>query len=169
MKLQVIGNDNGNQGMGADLIANFPPYPWKFVGGPALYYRWWMKIQPGFSWGSGTAKTKSSRVISGAQGYTGYLMDYGFLLGECAAFDDFNCRLNNGGSNGSDSGLYIPYDFTSKDDGQWHEYIVKVKPNTSGSCTAGTGGNCDAQFQAWVDGVSVGQYNNCLLYTSRCV
>lgn len=161
MRLNVIGNDSGNQGMGADINQN--PYTFKIVGGPALFYRWWMKIQPGFKWGSGTAKTKSSRVIANtsSQGYTGYLMSYGFLIGECS---NAGCTLNNGGSNGSDSQLVIPYDFRTRADGVWHEYIVKIKPNTSATCTAPA--NCDAQFQAWVDGVSIGQYNNFKLHNN---
>lgn len=167
MRLAVIGNDNGNQQMGADL--NQISYPFNFVGGPALYYRWWMRIEPGFRWGSGTAKTKSSRTAvgpivngtpTGGQGYTGYLMSYGFLIGEC---DGAGCRLANGGSNGGDTDLVIRYDFRNNADGRWREYIVKVKPNTSASCTAGV--NCDAQFQAWVDGVSVGEYNNFKLHS----
>lgn len=154
MRLDVKGNDGGNQQMGAD-IDQFA-YGWNIVGSGALYYRWWMKIQPGFSWGSGTAKTKSSRVgTSAGQGYTGYLMSYGFLIGEC---DLGGCKLNNGGSNGADTSLYVPFNFRAKADGVWHEYIIKIKPNTSATCTAGV--NCDAQLQAWVDGVSIGEYNN---------
>jgi len=164
MRMNVIGNDGGNQQLGADV--NLNSYAFPFVGAPALYYRWWMRIQPGFSWGNGTAKTKSSRTGGGpvssggtmAQGYTGYLRSYGFLIGEC---DSAGCRLANGAIN-DDSNLYIPYDFKARADGVWHEYIVKVKPNTSASCTAGV--NCDAEFQAWVDGVSVGQYNNFKLH-----
>jgi hypothetical protein len=165
MKLQVIGNDGGNQQMGPDGV-NWTNYPFNIVGSQAMYYRWWMKIMPGFSWGSGTAKTKSSRVIGGTypRGYTGYLMDYGFLIGEC---DDVGspagggCLLNNGAYN-NDYNLAINFNFRNQNDGQWHEYIVKIKPNTSATCTAGV--NCDAQFQAWVDGVSVGQYNNFKLH-----
>jgi len=159
MKLSVIGNDSGNQQMGVDLIQMNPDYPFNLVGGLAVYYRWWMKIMPGFSWGNGTAKTKASRVISGVQGYTGYLMDNGFLIGEC---DSGGCTLNNGLSNGGDSSLIINYDFRSHADGVWHEYIVRIKPNTSATCTAPS--NCDAQFQAWVDGFSVGQYNGYKLH-----
>lgn len=160
MRLQVIGNDSGNQQMGAD--PNQFQYPFNFVGAPAIYYRWWMRIEPGFSWGNGTAKTKSSRTIANAssQGYTGYLMSYGFLIGECGSA---GCRLANGAVN-TDENLYIPFNFRSMDDGRWHEYIVKVKPNTDAACTPGT--NCDAQFQAWVDGRSVGQYNNFKLHNN---
>lgn len=121
-----------------------------------------MRIEPGFSWGSGTAKTKSSRVISGAPGYTGYLMDYGFLIGECSPNSPPECLLNDGGSNAGDSRLVVPYDFTTMDDGLWHEYIVRIKPNTIAACTAP--GNCDAEFEAFVDGVSVGEYNDYRLH-----
>ena len=161
MRLDVKGNDGGNQQMGADLVQQNPDYPFNLVGARALYYRWWMKIMPGFSWGSGTAKTKSSRVISGTQGYTGYLMSYGFLIGEC---DSGGCTLNDGTSNSGDSNLVVDYDFRSKADGVWHEYIVKVKPNTNASCVAPT--NCDGQLEAWVDGVSVGTYNNYKLHNN---
>ena len=158
MRLDVRGDDSGNQQMGVD--GNQIVYPFSFVGAPALYYRWWMRIEPGFSWGSGTAKTKSSRTIAGsaAQGYTGYLMSFGFLLGECGSG---GCRLANGDIN-TDENLYIPFDFRSQDDGVWHEYIVKVRPNTRADCAPAV--NCDGQFQAWVDGVSVGEYHGFKLH-----
>lgn len=167
MKLTIIGNDGGDQSKGVDLIGGPLDYPWKFVGSPAIYYRWWMRIQPGFSWGSGTAKTKSSRMAGTTypRGYTGYLMSYGFLIGECddvgSSFPGGGCLLADGSHN-TDSNLSIPYDFISRDDGLWHEYIIKIKPNTSATCTAGV--NCNAEFQAWVDGASVGQNNNFKLH-----
>jgi len=166
MRINVRGDDNGNGPSGADLIGPKPTYPWNFVGSTALYYRWWMRIEPGFSWGSGTAKVKSSRVggVSYPRGYTGYIMSYGFLIGECGEAHQQpggGCLLNNGATN-TDSNLFIRYDFRNIDDGAWHEYIVKIKPNTNADCTAGT--NCDAEFEAWVDGVSVGQNNNYKLH-----
>lgn len=162
MRLDVQGNDGGNQQMGADTIQPNPDYPFNIVGGQAVYYRWWMKIMPGFSWGAGSAKTKSSRVNAGAaQGYTGYVMSYGFLIGEC---DSSGCTLNDGSSNSGDSSLVVTFPITTMDDGEWHEYIVKVKPNTSATCTAPT--NCDGELQAWVDGVSVGEYNGFKLHNN---
>lgn len=160
MRLDVIGNDGGNQQMGVD--GDQITYPFNLVGAPAIFYRWWMRIEPGFSWGTGTAKAKSSRVLTDAssEGYTGYIASDGFLIGEC---DNVGCLLNDGSVN-TDGNLIIPYDFRAADDGQWHEYIVKVKPNTDGTCTAGV--NCDAQFEAWVDGVSVGQNNNFKLHSN---
>lgn len=153
MKMVVIGNDGGNDPIGFHGPDMTPvPYGWNIVGSRSLYYRWWMRIMPGFSWGTNNGKTKASRAqgIGQPQNYTGYLMSYGFLIGECG---DGGCLTNTNAVN-TDSNLYVPYDFTTKADGKWHEYIVRVKPNTSASCTAGV--NCDAQLQAWVDGVSVG-------------
>lgn len=170
MKLTVIGNDNGNQQMGADLMTPYD-YRFSFVGAPALYYRWWMRIEPGFRWGSDSsgagAKTKSARTMggpivngTGAQGYTGFIASNGFQIGECGSA---GCRLANGGVN-TDDNLSIPYDFRSAADGRWHEYIVKVKPNTSGDCVPAV--NCDAQFEAWVDGRLVGRNLNFKLHSN---
>ena len=147
MKLDIRGNDSGNNGMGADLNPKINT-PFDLVGSPALYYRWWMKIMPGFSWGDGTAKTKSSRV-SGAvypRGYTGYVRASGFEIKEC---EDVG-NVQPGGGCIPRQGVSIGYDMRSKNDGIWHEYIVMVKFNT-------TIDSSDAQFKVWVDGNFVGE------------
>src|SRR3989344_1673677 len=153
MKLNVIGNDNNNQALGADTIGH-AWYPFNIVGGPALYYRWWMKIMPGFSWGTATQKTKSNRVggdrLPG--GYTGYIFRKAFVIGEC---DDQGPSvgggcLKNTGLPGNDYNIPIFYDMDGKADGLWHEYIIMVKPNSTTS-------SMDAEFRLWVDGVAAGQ------------
>lgn len=162
MRLTVVGNDSGNQQMGADVGLN--DLGFVLVGGSALYYRWYMRIDSGFSWGTGTAKTKASRIGGGpvvngstsTQGYTGYLMDNGFLIGECGSG---GCQIPGGGTN-TDENHIISYDFTTKADSQWHEYIVKVKANTDALVA-------DGEFQAWVDGVSVGSASNFILHTTE--
>jgi hypothetical protein len=154
MRLNVIGNDSGNQAMGIDSIAHNPPYSWNAVGSQALYYKWWMRIMSGFSWGSNGKAISHITGSPGAQSFwNGMVHKDGFAIEECAAV---GCRTNTGASPPGDELLFVPYNFVA--DSVWHEYIVKFKPNTSGSCTVGT--NCDGQFQAWVDGVSVGTYNN---------
>jgi hypothetical protein len=80
----------------------------------------------------------------------------GILLAECGD-DPAQCADATGASNASDSRIGIAYDFRSRDDGAWHEYIVRVKPNTAATCVAGV--DCDAELQLWVDGTSVGQYD----------
>lgn len=158
-RIVVIGNDGQNQQLGWDLIQQNPNYPFNYVGGPSLYYRWWMRIEPGFLWQGTGQKTKSSRAGTASEQpfnyYTGYLNAGSFEIGEC---DTSGCLQNDGGGTGGGGELNIAYNFRTKNDGQWHEYIVRIKPNTSASCTAGV--NCDAEFQAYVDGVSVGTYNN---------
>lgn len=153
MKLVVIGNDGGNNQMGAEL-PDWNHLPTNIVGGPAMYYRWWMRIMPGFSWGNSTAKTKSSRIIGGTypRVLTGYVQADGFNIGEC---DDVGSSQPGGGC--VDPGPTISYNMRAKNDGLWHEYIVKLKPNTA-TTTA------DAQFQVWIDGTSIGALNNWILH-----
>jgi hypothetical protein len=152
MRLDVIGNDSGNQQMGADI--NWVPLPFNVVGGKAVYYRWYMRIMPGFSWGSGTAKTKSSRVLGATypRVYTGYVQADGFNIGEC---DDVGSSQPGGGC--VDPGPTISYDMRGKNDGVWHEYVVMVKPNTTTTAA-------DAQFKVWIDGTLVGQKLNWILH-----
>ena len=159
MKLQVIGNDSGNQQMGADLISQ-KTFPFNIVGGPALYYRWWMRIMPGFSWGTGTRKTKSSRLLGGvySRGYTGYVTRDRFLVAECDAAAPNGCLDAQGTPNSSDSLIGITYDIRTMADGLWHEYIVMVKPNSTST-------SMDAQLKVWVDNVKVGEYLNWRLST----
>jgi hypothetical protein len=142
IKLSVIGNDGGNQQMGVDLLQWNPNYPFNMVSGSALYYRWWMKVQAGFNWGTNQRKTKSSRVITanGHGGYTGYVGGDGFWLGEAEE-----------GAPGTDPVSFIAY--STPADSTWHEYIVMVKPNTTASST-------DARFELWVDGKLIGQQVN---------
>jgi hypothetical protein len=160
MKLQVIGNDNNNQGMGIELDQN--NYSFNIVGSKSLYYRWWMKIQPGFSWGSGGTGhhlAKASRVLGSSlmRVYTGFLEDGGFSISECnidSSQPGGGCDPNVGG----DHAAVVNYDMTRMNDGQWHEYIVRVKPNSTVS-------SYDSEFQVWVDGKSVGQVNNWHLHS----
>lgn len=164
MKLVVIGNDGGNQGMGLDIDQNTLPF--NLVSSQAMFYRFWMRIESGFSWGAGQAKTKSSRVGGATypRGYTGYVMSYGVLVGECEEVGSptgGGCLTNTGAAN-TDSNMYVSYDFTTKNDGVWREYVVMIRPNTSASCTAGT--NCNAQLKLWVNNVLIGSYVNFKLH-----
>lgn len=166
MRLAVRGDDAGNQQMGVEqTFIEYGPVNarWPFVGGPALYYRWRMLIEPGFSWGAGTAKTKASRTAGGpivngssqGQGYTGYVMSNGLLLGEC---DSAGCTVPGGGFN-TDQNHLIPLDFRALADGRWREFVVKVKPNSAATVA-------DAQFEAWMDNVFLGARNGFILHTN---
>lgn len=157
MKLAVIGNDGNNQQMGAE-VGN-KSFGLNVIGSKAIYYRWWMRINSGFSWGNSTAKTKSSRMLtSSSPKYTGYVSKTGITIGECT--DQAGCLAQGGASNSSDAAIKINYDFQAAADSQWHEYIVMVKPNTSTS-------SLDAQLSLYVDGQLKGTYNNYKLTNSN--
>jgi hypothetical protein len=164
-KLVVIGNDGNNQSLGWDLIGSrsYGTMPFNTVrANRPLYYRWWMRIETGFSWGSVTRKTKSSRVFndlgggSNGRGYTGYLFNDGVVIAECELIGGFGGCQPNTGAPGDDYSIKVTYTFPA--DSTWHEYVVMVKPNSNASCTAGV--NCDAGFQLWVDNVSISTYSN---------
>ncbi len=161
MRLKVIGNDSNNQGMGAEIDQN--TYSWNIINSSSIYYRWWMKIMPGFSWGTasgGHHLTKASRVLGKQypRVYTGFLRDYGFSISECDVVGSVQpgggCSPNVGG----DDAAVVGKDMTAMNDGQWHEYIVRVKPNTTTTSS-------NAELQVWVDGVSIGQVNNWKLHS----
>ena len=157
MKMIVTGI-GGNESMGG-LLGYWNQYTsyypgWYYIGSGSktLYYRWWMKIMPGFKWAShGGGKVKISRAIvhPSDEGYTGYMWQDGFNIAECNLTGGSGCLNTDGSQNGSDSGIKLNYDVASKDDGNWHEYIIRVKPNTCSSCM-------DAELQLWVDGTSQG-------------
>lgn len=158
-----------NESVGIDLNGTPPTYGFSVLGSQ-LYYRWWMRISAGFDWGDGAnwggpsvSRTKSGRQTEPgttpvSQWYTGTVRASGFYLAECEATAGHSgACLNNDGSPGSDQGpMGVAFDMNTMADGQWHEYIVRIKYNSSASCT--TPGTCDAQMQVWVDGLSVGTY-----------
>lgn len=169
----IVGNDGGNNQLGAEvgineLTSNGAPFQsgvntrLLFVGGPKIFYRWWMRIETGWSWGVGATpepKMKASRPIGGPiingtgdQGYTGYLSKLGFIIAECGTA---GCQIPGGGTN-TDSNHVISYTFPA--DSAWHEYIVAVKPNSAPTVA-------DATFEVWVDNVVVGSANNYILHT----
>jgi len=151
MKMTLIGNDGGNNSAGAEVDQLTLDIEW--LDGVTLYYRWWMYIDADFSWGTGTAKSKSSRTggVTCARGYTGYIRKTGFQIDEC---EDVGTPCGGGCPA---NGVTISYDFTQQSDSAWHEYIVSVLPNT-GTATS------NAVFKAWVDGDYIGQQTGFLLH-----
>lgn len=153
MKLVIIGNDSGNQQLGFDTVTEPPSYPFNIVrSSPSMYYRWWMRIEPGFSWGTGSAVMKAGRCVgtSPVRCWTTFVRKDRVSIGECDGTG--GCLTNTGAAN-TDANVKVAYDFTAMNDGQWHEYIMMVKPNSVATCTAGT--NCDAELRLWVDNVQI--------------
>lgn len=161
LKVQPTGSGT-NESTGIDLNGTPPSYPFGFLGSQ-LYYRWWMRIEPGFSWGNNFKKSKAGRPNLPnltAQWYTGYIGGDEFVISECTpeAGHAGGCLPNDGSAPYDGSQIHIAYNLNSKADGKWHEYIARVKVNTIANCTVKV--DCDAQFEMYVDGVSVGSYNN---------
>lgn len=153
MRMDVIGPDGGNQQKGADV--NHLSLPVLTVGGPSIYYRTWLRYSSGFNWGApqvANVKTERALVNSTESRFmTGHMRSDGFYVAECEFVSGYGggCLTTSGVPN-NDYNIKIPYDVQGKADGQWHEYIIRIKPNSTTSTS-------DAEFQVWVDGVSVGQ------------
>ncbi len=135
-------------------------FPGTFLG-LDVYYRWWMRIEPGFDWGDGQRKVKitrfSSKTNNSSSYVTGYISNNEIYLAECLNTGYAGNCVNNLGQPAEDNGfahIGIPFSFDQQDDGQWHEYIWRLKINSVNSCTPGT--TCDSITQFWVDGISQG-------------
>lgn len=174
-RMVLIGNDSGNQSAGFDLITNVPNYPFNVVrAANPLYYRCWMRIATGFSWGSGTAKAKASRsgAVTVNRVSTNYFSKTGFMVGETdgtgggtgPAVVPSNYNVPN-----TDTNVRVDYDLASKNDGLWHEYVFKVTSNTVTGAAIGALTDLtsqDAVFEVFVDGVSVGSITNWRLHNT---
>ena len=143
MRLEVPGNIQGSMG----IEPGNRTLPGGCCDGSSLYYRWWMRFSPSFSWGNANAKMKSNRVkqlgdIRPAI-YTIYLHKVAVYVGECAGCgpggdDPSNARVNynfNPSSNSKITG--------------WHEYIVHIKKQSAVD-------KFDGEFHFYVDGLEIG-------------
>lgn len=174
-RMQIIGNDSGNQQAGFDLITSVPNYPFNVIrAANPLYYRCWMRVQPGFSWGSGTAKAKCSRSagVTVSRVCTNYFTKTGFTVGEtdgagggtgpAVVPTDYNVA-------NTDTNVRVDYDLEAMDDGLWHEYVFKVTSNTVTGANIGSLTDLtsqDAVFEVFVDGVSIGSITNWRLHNT---
>lgn len=149
VRVDVAGNDAGNQQLGFDTIGHLN------LGfdvlGSELYFRWWMMFDSGFDWGdNANPKIKMSRVL-GVQSnrvYTGYISKSGGVsLAECDGAG--GCEVAGGGS-ASGSVAAVPIVGGWPLDGEWHEYVVRVKANSAPTAF-------DAELEVWKDGQSQGQ------------
>jgi hypothetical protein len=147
IRFDVHTNDGGNQQMGPQVL-DLIPFGFNIVGAPAIYYRWWMRISPGFLWGVDQQKAKSQRTAAqgnpSSRGWTSYVWKGGFRISECDG--DGGCTIPGGGGNNDFQG--IDFDLTTMEDGQWHEYIIMIKANSTPTTP-------DAEFRVAIDGVEV--------------
>jgi len=154
IQIEAIGNDNGNQGTGADVKSIDLG---SIIDGRWFYYRWWMKIDADFKWGEGTAKMKASRFkhtdeVIKPKLWTGYVADDGVYLTEVP--DDGSGLIDYY----NQGGVYLAYNYRTAAGTGWHEYIAAQKMQT------GAAGN-DGEFHFYVDGALKGSITG-LHYTS---
>jgi hypothetical protein len=163
MKISVVGNDGGNQQSGYDVVDNISlPFAVNVIPGGSIYYRTWVRFSLGFSWGIGTggivkiSRAQNGNTLASQRMITLHSHRGMVVVAECDYADPIQnggyggggC-ITSGGANGNDFNLPIQYiDSSIMSDGQWHEYIIRLQPNTANSA--------NAEFQLWVDGVSQG-------------
>lgn len=150
MRMNVRGDDSGNQTAGAVITEEIRLGP--MTRGQWYYYRWWMKLDGAFSWGSGTGYVKAFRVKRTDEArpgvWTGYIGKQGFFMHE----------MHGAGESGTEdgpnwwdpNGPHLPYDLQSAAGSGWHEYIVAIKTQ-SGVMER------DGIFRAYVDGALLGE------------
>lgn len=153
MQINVMGNDGGNQSAGARIGTEIRLGP--VVQGKWYYYRWWMKLDSAFRWGNGTGYAKAFRVKRTDEAqpgvWTGYIGKQGFFMHE----------MHGGGASGTEdgpnwwdaNGPYVPYDLQAAAGTGWHEYIVAIRTQSGVAVS-------DGIFQAYVDGVFLGERRN---------
>jgi hypothetical protein len=136
--MKLIFTDSQNQiGCPIDYQGTFP-----CCDGKWRYYRWWMKFDPSFTWGTtGDRKSKANRTLPTNAGFTGYIRRGSIYLDECSA-----CSPATPG---------VAVDLEPADGGcvnsgasctEWTEYIVGIKKQTSSSAS-------DAEFHLWINGI----------------
>lgn len=162
--LNSVGDDKPsgiNASSSPPLTVN---YSWAPLNGRSLYYRWWMWISTDFDWSNGAKKkVKIARAgisNTGAPGggliYTGYMSASGFDLSE-GYWAGTDSAIISGGDHFAQ--VNVPGGMISYADGAWHEYIIRVKPNTTATSYNG-------EFQVYIDGQSIGSYNAYLLVSN---
>ncbi|MGB4833569.1 MAG: hypothetical protein WBP40_00900 [Candidatus Moraniibacteriota bacterium] len=162
MKLMPDGNGT-NEHLGTENVFfheyEIGAYPGTFLGS-TLYRRWWMRIEPGFNWGpsvdAGGIKWIRTASDQNHGFYTFYIHDYGVSMAECdnTGYDAL-CYDNENILHGARA-WNIFFDWPSRYDGQWHEFIIKMKINSSTSCVPPA---CDSENKVYIDGQLVGQHD----------
>lgn len=160
MMIRTIVGDNANEQLGWDMIGDPGDYPFDAIGSD-VYYHCVLTIMPGFDWSS-TAKTKSGRNYGRtlSRVSTRYFREDGICVAENdgasgglapAVPPDYNV------SNSADTLTAINFDMNAYADGQPHEFIVRVKGNTTvGAASPTSADSHDAILQVWIDNSLIG-------------
>jgi hypothetical protein len=143
MRLNIA--DGGEQGHHGCLDLPQTPLGFTWDSGKTIYYRWWMKIDPGFNWGNTSFGFKGIRLLeNGNAAITPKLKPTGVDVSEC-----LECNSCSSG----DGCLSVSYNFTPGGPNNvtsWHEYIYALTFQTGATTN-------DAKLELFVDGVSRGK------------
>ena len=119
--------------------------------GTSLYYRWWMKMSPSYSWGGADKKMKIARVKQCTEehpiAWTLYMSKDGVIHGGCS-----QCVPED---------PIIIYNFEPSENpavSDWHEYIIQIKWNNAPAA--------DGEFRFFIDGVEHGQATTGMIFIS---
>jgi len=146
-----------NEGQGDDGCVNVFPqrnYGHALNTGATIHYRWWMKIQSSFNWGTEHQKTKAGRIKQATEVnpiyFSSNLHKTGISL-QCAGCEP--------GFSGGEKTI-LRYDFnpsTNPAVTNWQEYIVQFRWQT--------GSNFDAEARLYVNGKLVASFLNWRVYS----
>jgi hypothetical protein len=167
MKLVAVGNDGGNQNEGAEPLyqGTYGRYFPGTFSGSVRYYRWWMRMESGWSWGNAGIGDPVIKVIREStptgQWFTVLMSPTGFQFDDCdddgVGGSHAGVCWTNTGLHGANTASQISVDYTHPTDDVWREYILKIKQPTSFSCTPGAG--CDSEFTLYINGAQIDTNN----------
>jgi len=133
--------DGSDGGGGCTDLQNGSIGAGSWLSGKTLYYRWWMKIDPNFSWGNRKIFKLIRLEDGGTEVFTFYMQN-----------NSINIESSSGGRIGCSGGVcgYIGYAFDGAAAKNYQEYILALKLQSSSS---GTGA-----LTLFVNGVQVGSF-----------
>jgi len=150
------GCDSSMQAFGGDIY-----------DGEEIYFRWWMKIEPGFDWGPFQRKIKFARMTRTHEQNPTYMTLYlhhdsvsieGDFVSEGLAINIY-MGVDFDPSDGScRSSTSIPISDLGAECTDWREYVFNMRRNSCANCS-------DGYVRFYVNGRLVGQSHNRLLAT----
>lgn len=144
MKVTVPDGGDGQSGCNDLGSGSFGAGTW--FSGKTFYFRWWMKIDSGFSFGN-RGHNKITRLTQGGSDLLTFYLDTGNINVE---------SINGSGCGGGVCGS-VPYNFNGAAAKNYQEYIIALTLQTT---SGGTG-----KVELFVNGASVGSFTH-NLYTS---
>jgi hypothetical protein len=153
VRLTIVGNVEGTIGCRSPYPPDFNPAGGNGVTGGWLYFRWWMKFDKAYTWGTySDTKMKTNRILLQGQEpkaiWTLYIGKRGVWVGEC-----IECVKQGNPPRDDASDASLSYDFepaTNSAITSWHEYIIGIKKQSGIN-------NYDGEFHFYIDGQQVGQ------------